>query len=123
MNAGEHPINRDDAIAELDAQIRHATGALKGLRGSIRCSLMDWISALEDARQSVMEGMANEAQVRSLLGRVCRLPELCRRTQVGHDGERQVWITTGEAMSHSVAIVRHLGSLLRTQIECGDESP
>ena len=29
MNASQHPINRDDVIAELDAQIRHATRALK----------------------------------------------------------------------------------------------
>ena len=123
MNASEQPINRDDVIAELDAQIRHATGALKGLRGRVRRNLMDWIGVLEDARQSVMEGTVTETQVASLVDRGCRLAGAVPADQVGHDGERQVWITTGEAMASNVAIVQHLGRLLRTQIEGGEESP
>ena len=88
MNASEHPINRDDVIVELDAQIRHATGALKGLRGRVRRNLMDWINALEDARQSVMEGTVTETQVASLVDRGRRLAGAVPADQVRHDGER-----------------------------------
>ena len=123
MNAGQHPINRDDVIAELDDQIRHATGALKGRRGRVRRSLMDWISSLEDARKAVAEGTATEAQVRALVDRGCRLAGAFPADQVGHDGERQVWITTGEDMANNVAIVQHLGRLLRTQTNDADSSP
>ena len=62
MNASEHPINRDDVIAELDAQIRHAIGALKGRRGKVPRNLMDWMSGPEYARQSVMEGTTTSAK-------------------------------------------------------------
>ena len=115
MNAAEPPINRDDVIAELDARIRRATGALKGRRGRARRSLMDWISSLEDARTSVAAGTTSEAQVRALVDRGCRLCGAFPAEQVGNDGERQVWITTGEDMANNVAIVQHLGRLLRTQ--------
>ena len=123
MNASEHPISRNDVIAELDAQIRHATGALKGPRGRIRRRLMDWTITLEDARHSVMEGTTTEAQVRALVDQGCRLAGAFPAEQVGNRGLQTVWMTTGEDMSNNVAIVQHLGRLLRTQINGGDTSP
>ena len=123
MNTTDPPINRDDVIAELDVQIRHATGALKGLRGKVRRNLTDWIRALEDARKSVAEATTTEAQVEALVDRGCRLAGAFPAEQVGNRGLHTVWMTTGEAMSNNVAIVQHLGRLLRTQIDGGDESP
>ena len=123
MNTTEPPVNRDDVIAELDAQIQHAAGALKGLRGRVRRSLMDWIRALEDTRTSVMEGTTTEAQVRALVDQGCHLAGAFPAEQVGNRGLHTVWMTTSEDMSNNVAIVQHLGRLLRTQINGGDESP
>ena len=122
MKASESPINRNDVIAELDAQIQHATGALKGLRGRIRHSLMDWISSLEDARKAVADGTTTEAQVRALVDRGCRLAGAFPAEQVGNRGLHTVWMTTDEVMVNNVAIVQHLGRLLRTQINGGDSS-
>ena len=123
MNASQHPINRDDVIAELDAQIRHATRALKGRRRSVRRSLMDWISSLEDARKAVAEGTTTETQVRALVDQGCRLARAFPAEQVGNRGLHTVWMTTSEDMSNNVAIVQHLGRLLRTQINGADSSP
>ena len=123
MNASETQFKRDDVIAELDAQIRHATRALKGRRRSVRRSLMDWISSLEDARKAVAEGTTTETQVRALVDRGCRLAGAFPAEQVGNRGLHTVWMTTSEDMSNNVAIVQHLGRLLRTQINGGDESP
>ena len=123
MKASRHPINRDDVIAELDAQIRHATAVLKGRRSNVRRSLLAWKSALEDARQSVMAGTTTEAQVGALVRQGCRLAGAVPTQMVGHDGDRPVWITTGEAMSRNVAVVQQLGRLLRTQINGEDASP
>ncbi len=114
MNASEPQINREDVVAELDAQIRHTTTILKGRRGHVRRSLTGWKSALEDARESVMEGSITEAQARALVHRGCRLAGAVPAERVGHDGETEIWITTGEAVSSNVAIVQRLGRLLRT---------
>ena len=99
MNVAEPPINRDDVIAELDAQIRHATGARKGRRGRVRRSLMDWIISLEDASKAVAEGMTTEAQVRALVDRGCRLAGAFPAEQVGNRGLHTVWMTTSEDMA------------------------
>ena len=123
MNASEPQINREDVVAELDAQIRHVAAILKGRRGNIRRSLTGWKSALEDARESVMDGTITEAQVRALVHRGCRLAGAVPAERVGHDGETEIWITTGEAVSSNVAIVQRLGRLLRTQVNGGDTSP
>ena len=123
MNASDPTNNRDDVIAELDSQIRHATAVLKRRRGNARRSLIAWKSALEDARQSVTEGVITEAQVSALVHQGCRLVGAVPSQIVRHDGDVPVWITTGEAMSDNVAIVQHLGRLLRTQTEGGNESP
>ncbi len=123
MNVSKHPINRDDVIAELDAQIRHATGALKGLRGKVRRNLTDWIRTLEDARKSVAEATTTEAQIEALVDRGCRLAGAFPAEQVGNRGLHTVWMTTGEAMSNNLAAVQRLGHLLRTQIDDGDTSP
>ncbi len=123
MNANEPQINREDVVAELDAQIRHAAAVLKGRRGHVRRSLVAWKSALADARKFVVEGTITEAQVRALVHRGCRLAGAVRAERVGHDGETEVWITTGEAVSSNVAIVQRLGRLLRTQVNGGDASP
>lgn len=42
MNANQPPINREDVVAELDAQIRHAASVLKGRRGNLRRSRIGW---------------------------------------------------------------------------------
>ena len=123
MNASEPPIDREDVVAELDAQIRHATAVLKGRRGHVRRSLIGWKSALEGAKESVMEGTITAAQVRALVHRGCRLAGAVPAERVGHDGETEIWITTGEAVSSNVAIVQRLGRLLRTQVNGGDASP
>ena len=123
MNASEPPINREDVVAELDAQIRHATAVLKGRRGNVRRSLIGWKTALEDSKESVMEGTITETQVRALVQRGCRLAGAVPAERVGHDGETEVWITTGEDMANSVAIVQRLGRLLRTQVNSGDTAP
>ena len=123
MSASQHPINRDDVIAELDAQIRHATGALKGRRGNARRSLIAWKSALEDARKAVTAGAITEAQVRALVDQGCRLAGAFPADQVGNRGLHTVWMTTSEDMAKNVAIVQHLGRLLRTQTEGGIKSP
>ena len=123
MNASQHPINRDDVIAELDARIRHATGALKGRRGRVRRSLTDWISSLEDASKAVAEGTTTEAQVRALVDRGCRLAGTFPADQVGNRGLHTVWMTTSEDMASNVAIAQHLGRLLRTQTNDADSSP
>ena len=123
MNASKPQINREDVVAELDAQIRHVTAILKGRRGHVRRSLVGWKSALEDARESVMEGTITEAQVRVLVHRGCRLAGAVPAERVGHDGETEIWISTGEAVSSNVAIVQRLGRLLRTQVNGGDTSP
>ena len=123
MNASETQFNRDDVIAELDAQIRHATRALKGRRRSVRRSLMDWISSLEDTRTSVMEGTTTEAQVRALVHQGCRSAGAIPSRIVRHDGDVPVWITTGEARSSSVAIIPRLGRLLRTEMNGAHMSP
>ena len=123
MNDNETQFSRDDVVAELDVQIEHTTAALKGLRGNARRSLTGWKSALEDARQSVMAGTTTEAQVTALVRQGCRLAGAVPSQMVGHDGDRPVWITTGEAMSRNVAIVQQLGRLLRTQINGEDASP
>ena len=123
MKAHEPQINREDVVAELDAQIRHVTTILKGRRGNIRRSLTGWKSALEDARDSVMDGTITEAQVRALVHRGCRLAGAVPAERVGHYGETEIWITTGEAMSSNVAIVQRLGRLLRTQVNGEDASP
>ena len=123
MNASEPQINREDVVAELDAQIRHATAILKGQRGHVRRSLTGWKSALEDTRKSVAEGTITEAQVRALVHLGCRLAGAVPAERVRHDGDTEVWITTGEAMSSNVAIVQRLGRLLRTQVNGGDASP
>ncbi len=120
MNTADSPINRDDVIAELDAQIRHSTGALKGIRGKARRSLMDWIRALEDARKSIMAGTTTEVQIGALVDRGCRLAGAFPAEQVGNRGRRTVWMTTGEAMSHNVAVVQRLGDPLRTQSNGAD---
>ena len=75
MNARESQFNRDDVLAELDAQIRYATAVLKGRRGNVRRSLIAWKSALEDARTSVAAGTTTEAQVRALVDQGCRPSE------------------------------------------------
>ena len=123
MNASESQINREDVVAELDAQIRHATAVLKGRRGHVRRSLISWKSTLEDTRESVMEGTITEAQVRVLVHRGCRLAGAVPAERVGHDGETEIWISTGEAVSSNVAIVQRLGRLLRTQVNSADKSP
>ena len=123
MNASKPQINREDVVAELDAQIRHVTAILKGRRGHVRRSLISWKSALEDTRESVMEGMITEAQVRVLVHRGCRLAGAVPAERVGHDGETEIWISTGEAVSSNVAIVQRLGRLLRTQVNSADKSP
>ena len=123
MNDNETNINRDDVVAELDVQIEHTTAVLKGLRGNARRSLLRWKNALEDARQSVVEGTTTEAQVRALVHQGCRLAGAVPSQMVGHDGDRPVWITTGEAMARNVAVVQQLGRLLRTQINAADASP
>ncbi len=123
MNASELEINRDDVIAELDAQIGHVAAILKGKRGNVRRSLTGWESALEDARKSVIEGTITAAQVNALVHRGCRLAGAVPAQRVGHDGETEVWISTGAAVSSNVAIVQRLGRLLRTQVNGGDASP
>ena len=123
MNDSETRINRDDVIADLDAQIEHTTAALKGKRGNVRRRLVSWRSALEDARRSVVEGTTTEAQVWALVRRGCRLAGAVPSQRVGQDGDHTVWITTGEDMARDVAIVRQLGHLLRTQIDGADASP
>ena len=122
MKANEPQINREDVVAELDAQIRHVITVLKGRRGRVRRSLTGW-PPLEDARKSVMEGSITEAQVRALVHRGCRLAGAVPAERVGHDGETEIWITTGEAVSSNVAIVQRLGHLLRTQVNGVDTSP
>ena len=123
MNASERPINREDVVAELDAQIRHATAVLKGRRGNVRRSLIGWKSAPEEARKSVADGTITEAQVRALVHRGYRRDGAVPPERVGHDGETEIWITTGEAVSSNVAIVQRLGRLLRTQVNGGDTPP
>ena len=123
MNASERPINREDVVAELDAQIRHAAVILKGRRGHVRRSLIGWKSALEDTRESVADGTITEEQVGALVQRGCRLAGAVPAQSVRHDGDTEVWITTGEAMSSNVAIVQRLGRLLRTQVNGGDTPP
>ena len=83
MNDSETRINRDDVIADLDAQIEHTTAALKGKRGNVRRRLVSWRSALEDARRSVVEGMTTEAQVGALVRQGCRLAGAVRRRGSG----------------------------------------
>lgn len=123
MNARETQFNRDDVLAELDARIHHAVGALKGRRGNGRRSLIAWKSALEDYRQSVTEGAITEAQVSALVDQGCRLSGVFPADQVGNRGLHTVWMVTGEAMSNNVAFVQQLGRLLRTQIDGADTSP
>ena len=123
MNANEPQINRKDVVAELDAQIQHAAAILKGRRGNVRRSLIGWKSALEDAREPVMDGTITEAQVRALVHRGCRLAGAVPAERVAHDGDPESWITTDEAMSSNVAIVQRWGRLLRTQVNGGDASP
>ena len=123
MNDNEIQISRDDVVAELDAQIRHATAILKGRRGNARRSLLGWKSALEDARQSVMAGTTTEEQVEALVHQGCRLAGAIPSQTVRHVGDTPVWITTGEAMSRNVAAVQQLGRLLRTQINGADTPP
>ena len=123
MNTSEPQINREDVVAELDAQIGHAAAVLKGQKGSVRRSLMGWKSALEEASESVIEGTITEAQVRVLVHRGCRLAGAVPAERVGHDGETEIWISTGEAVSSNVAIVQRLGRLLRTQVNSADKSP
>ena len=123
MNASDPTINREDVLVELDSQIRHAVGALEGRRGNGRRSLIAWKSALEDARQSVTAGAITEAKVSALVDQGCRLAGAFPADQVGNRGLHTVWMTTGENMSNNVAIVQHLGRLLRTQIHGADGSP
>ena len=123
MDARETQFNRDDVLAELDAQILHAVGTLKGQRGNWRRSLIAWKSALEDDRQSVTEGAITETQVSALVDQGCRLAGPSRRNRSGNLGLHTVWMTTDEAMANNVAIVQHLGRLLRTQINGADSSP
>ena len=123
MNTSEPQIDREDVVAELDAQIRHATAVLKGRRGHVRRSLTGWKIALEDARESVMEGTITEAEVRALVHLGYRLAGAVPAERVGHDGDTEIWISTGEAMSSNVAVVQRLGRLLRTQVNGADTSP
>ena len=123
MNDNETQFGRDDVVAELDVQIEHAAAVLKGRRGNARRSLLAWKSALEDARESVMDGTTTEAQVSALVRRGCRLAGAVPSQMVGHDGDQPVWITTDEAMARNVAVVQQLGGLLRTQINAADTSP
>lgn len=83
--------------------------------------MIGWISALEDVRKAVLGGTATEAQVRAFVDRGCRLAGAAPADQAVHDGKRQVWITTGEAMASNVAIFQHLGRPLPTQINGGIE--
>ena len=85
--------------------------------------MIGWISTLEDVRKAVMGGTATEAQVRASVDRGCRLSGAAPADQAGHEGERQVWITIGEAMASNVAIVQHLRRPLPTQSNGGDGSP
>ena len=117
MNDNETQFGRDDVVAELDVQIEHAAAVLKGRRGNARRSLLAWKSALEGARQSLMDGTTTEAQVSALVRQGCRLAGAVPSHMVGHDGDQPVWITTGEAMARNVAVVQQLGGLLRTQID------
>ena len=123
MNARETQFNRDDVLAELDAQNHHAVCALKGRRGNGRHSLIAWKSALEDDRQSVTDGFITEAQVSPLVDQGCRLAGAFPAEQVGYRGRHTVWMTADEAMANNVSIVQHLGRLLRTQINGADSSP
>ena len=123
MNAGGPTNNREDVLAELDSQIRHATAVLKGRRGNARRSLFAWKSALEDARQSVTAGAITEAKVSALVDQGCRLAGAFPADQVGNRGLHTVWMTADEATANNVAIVQHLGRLLRTQIHGADGPP
>ena len=123
MNARETQFNRDDVLAELDAQILHAVGTLQGQRGNGRRSLIAWKSALEDDRQSVTEGAITEAQISALVDQGCPLAGAFPAEQIGNRGLHTVWMTTDEAMANNVAIVQHLGRLLRTQINRAGSSP
>ena len=69
-----------------------------------------------------MAGTTTAAQVGALVHRGCRLTGAVPAERVGHDGDREVWITAGEAMAGNVAIAQRLGRLLRTQVN-GDASP
>ena len=123
MSASEHPISRENVIAELDFQIQYATELLKGRRGNVRRSLMDWKSTLEDAKQSVVEGTITEEQVTALVDRGCRQAGAVRSNMTGHFADRPVWVVTGEDMANNVAIMQRLGDLLRTQINGTESSP
>ena len=94
-----------------------------GRLSNVRCRLMDWDNALEDAKGSVAEGTTTEGQVKALVNKGCCLAGAIPSDQVGRRGERQVWMFTGEAMSNDVAIVLHLGDLLRKQINGAGPSP
>ena len=124
MNASDPTINRDDVIAELDspdpARHRSPQGTAEATCG---LSLIAWKSALEDDRQSVTKGAITEAQVSALVDQGCRLAGAFPADQVGNRGLHTVWMTTGEDMSSNLAMVQHLGRLMRTQANGGDESP
>ena len=123
MNASEPQTNREDVVAELDALIQHTTALLKGRRGNARRGLLDWRSALEDAKQSVLEGNTTEEQVTALVNRGCRLAGAFPADRVGDYGYTEEWMTTSEVMANNVTIVQQLGDLLRTQINGADPSP
>jgi hypothetical protein len=123
MDADEPQTDREDVVAELDALIQHTTTVLKSRRSNVRRRLMDWKSALEDAKKSVTDGTTTEEQVEALVDRGCRLAGAFPAEQVGDRGLRTVWMITGEAMANDVAIVQRLGDLLRTQIDGADASP
>ncbi len=123
MSASEPQTSRENVVAELDFQIQYATELLKGRRGNVRRSLMDWKSALEDAKQSVVEGTITEEQVTALVDRGCRQAGAVRSNMIGHFADRPVWIVTGEEMANNVTIMQRLGDLLRTQINSAEPSP
>ena len=123
MDPSEPQTNREDVVAEVDVLIQHTAVLLKGQRGNARRGLMDWRSALEDAKQSVLEGTISEEQVSALVDRGCRLAGVFPADRIGDRGYAEVWMTTSEVMANNVTIVQRLGDLLRTQINGADPSP
>ena len=63
------------------------------------------------------------AEATPTVDRGCRLAGAFPAEQVGNRGLHTVWMTTDEAVAKNVAIVQHMGRLLQTQIEGGNESP
>ena len=108
MDPSEPQTNREDVVAELDALIQQTAVLLKGQRGNARRGLMDWRSALEDAKQPAGEGTTTEEQVSAWVDRGCRLAGAFPADRVGDHEYTEVWMTTSEVMANTVPVRKPL---------------